>query len=92
MGKWSTRFTPSARRDLRSIPRPAALRILGKLTDLEADPYGLDTTELVDDPGYRRLRIGPYRAVYTLNSAELVIWVILVAHRSSVYRDLGRRA
>ena len=84
--KWVTRFRPSARSDIRSIPRETALRILRKLADLEADPYGLATTELVGEPGFRRLRIGAYRIIYTVDHDHIVIWIVAVGHRSRVYQ------
>lgn len=84
--KWRTRFEPAARQDLRKIDRRTALGILRKLAELETDPYGFGTTELVSRPGVRRLRVSTYRVFYTLNQGELVVWVVAVAHRSSAYR------
>lgn len=62
-----------------------ALRILVKLTELESNPLGFNTTALVSQPERRRLRVGDYRVVYTIDSGELVVWVIPVGHRSTVY-------
>jgi mRNA interferase RelE/StbE len=84
MSKWVTRFTESARRDLRALPKDAALRILRQLADLETDPYGLATTELVGEPGFRRLRVGSHRVLYTLDLGQIVIRVIAVGHRSTI--------
>lgn len=85
--KWRTRFEPGARADLRKINRRAAMGILRKLAELETDPYGFGTTELVSRAGVRRLRVGDYRVFYTLEHGELVVWVVVVAHRSTVYQD-----
>ena len=89
--KWTTEFIASARRDLRRIARRDALRILHKLTELEADPLGLDTTELVDEPGLRRLRVGDYRVIYTLDGGRIVIVVVAVGHRAQIYDHLHDR-
>ncbi|SCF57629.1 mRNA interferase RelE/StbE [Streptomyces sp. DconLS] len=62
-----------------------ALRILAKLTELESDPLGFNTTALVSQPERRRLRVGDYRVVYTIDNGELVVWVVHVGHRSTVY-------
>jgi Cytotoxic translational repressor of toxin-antitoxin stability system len=83
--KWSTRFEPGAQADLRKIDRHTAMRVLRKLAELETDPYGLGTTELVSRPGVRRLRVGDYRVFYTLEHGQLVIWVVAVVHRSTAY-------
>ncbi len=84
--KWRTRFEPGAQADIRKIDRRAAMTILRKLAEVEADPYGYSTTELVERPGVRRLRVGDYRVFYTLDKGELVVWVIAVAHRSTAYK------
>ncbi len=85
--KRRTRFEPGALADIRKIDRRPALAILRKLAELEADPYAFGTTELVERPAVRRLRVGSYRRVfYTLEKNELVVWVIAVAHRSTAYQ------
>ena len=85
MSRYRTVFRPEARDELRKIPRDVALRILTKLTELETDPFGFSTTALVSQPERRRLRVGDYRVIYTVDSGELVIWVVRTGHRSTVY-------
>ncbi|CAL9513663.1 type II toxin-antitoxin system RelE family toxin [Streptomyces sp. enrichment culture] len=82
---YRTVFRPEAQAELRKIPRDTALRILVKLTELEKDPYGFNTTALVSRPERRRLRVGDYRVIYTIDNGELMVWVIHVGHRSTVY-------
>ena len=82
---YRTVFHPSARDQLRKIDRITAISILRKLAELESDPYAFGTSELVSRPGVRRLRVGDYRAFYTIDGEELVVWVIAVAHRSVAY-------
>jgi len=84
--KWRTRFEPGAQADIRKIDRRPALAILRQLAELESDPYAFGTTELVERPGVRRLRVGSYRVFYTLEKDGLVVWVIAVAHRSTAYQ------
>jgi mRNA interferase RelE/StbE len=83
--KYHTLFTPEARDELRKIPRENALRILAKLTELESDPLGFKTTALVSQPDRRRLRVGDYRIIYTMDDGQLVVWIVCVGHRSTVY-------
>jgi mRNA interferase RelE/StbE len=85
VSEFRTVFHPAARDELRKIPRDMALRILAKLAELEADPLGFNTTALVSQPDRRRLRVGDYRVIYTVDKGELVVWVIHVRHRSTVY-------
>jgi mRNA interferase RelE/StbE len=80
--KYATVFRPEAREELRKIDRGQALRILSKLAELEANPYGLGTTQLVGQPDRRRLRVGNYRVIYAVDGAVPVIWAVWVGHRS----------
>ncbi|MBW1603721.1 type II toxin-antitoxin system RelE/ParE family toxin [Streptomyces sp. JJ66] len=85
--KYQIRFTQRARNQLRGISKTVAMRILRKLTELLDDPYGLDTTALVgSEADERRLRVGDYRVVYTVDDGRLVVQVVRVGHRSEVYR------
>ncbi|MDT0403182.1 type II toxin-antitoxin system RelE family toxin [Streptomyces edwardsiae] len=83
--RYRTVFRPEAQAELRKIPRDMALRILVKLTELETDPLGFHTTALVSRPDRRRLRVGDYRVVFTIDDGELTVWAVHVGHRSTVY-------
>ncbi|WP_030216215.1 type II toxin-antitoxin system RelE family toxin [Streptomyces sp. NRRL WC-3626] len=83
--RYRTVFRPEAQAELRKVPRGMALRILVKLTELETDPLGFHTTALVSRPDRRRLRVGGYRVVCTIDDGELTVWVVHVGHRSTVY-------
>ncbi|MCZ2527331.1 type II toxin-antitoxin system RelE/ParE family toxin [Streptomyces sp. NPDC059506] len=85
MSEYRTVFRPETQAELRKVPRDTALRILAKLTELESDPLGFGTTALVSRPDRRRLRVGDYRVIYTIDNGELVVWVVHVGHRSNVY-------
>ena len=83
--KHRTVFRPEARAELRKLSRRNAMQILRKLAELETDPLGFGTTALVAAPDLRRLRVGDYRVIYTINHGELIIWVVHVGHRSDIY-------
>ncbi|MFF3413181.1 type II toxin-antitoxin system RelE/ParE family toxin [Streptomyces sp. NPDC002698] len=85
MSDCRTVFRPEAQAELRKIPRAMALRVLAKLTELESDPLGFDTTALVSRPERRRLRVGDHRVVYTIDNGDLVVWVVQAGHRSTVH-------
>jgi mRNA interferase RelE/StbE len=84
--EYRTVLHPAAREELRAIDRSPALRILAKLAELEADPFGLDTTALTSAPERRWLRVGNFRVTYTIEHSALIVWVVQVGHRSSIYR------
>lgn len=85
MTKYRTLFRPEARDELRKLPKRQAMTILRKLTELEKDPLGFNTTPLVGAPEVRRLRVGDHRVIYTIEHGELIIWIVHVGHRSEVY-------
>ncbi|MFD5458211.1 type II toxin-antitoxin system RelE family toxin [Streptomyces olivaceus] len=88
--KYAFRFTTAAQRQLRSITRPHAMRILTALTALGDDPYrqDADVKKLTGPSGLFRLRVGSYRVAYQINDGELVVLVVTVGDR----RDLVHRS
>ncbi|WP_406146339.1 type II toxin-antitoxin system RelE/ParE family toxin [Streptomyces sp. NBC_01012] len=84
--KYAFRFTAHAQRQLRSIDRQDALRILTAITPLGDDPWreGADVKKLSGHEGLYRVRAGDFRVVYEIQNEVLVILV----DRSDVYRGL----
>lgn len=88
-----TRFTPHAQRDMLKISRTDALRILHRFTELQkalddGDTTAFDIKALQGHASRWRLRIGDYRAVYTIEDSQLIVWVLTVGNRRDVYRGL----
>ncbi|MCX5169505.1 type II toxin-antitoxin system RelE family toxin [Streptomyces antibioticus] len=88
--KYAFRFTTAAQRQLRSISRPDAMRILTALTLLGDDPYreDADIKKLTGPSGLYRLRVGGYRVAYQINDGELVVLVVKVGDRRDVHRNV----
>lgn len=82
---YSIRFKSSVKKDLRSIPKQDVLRILNALEHLSEDPRPIDSKPLTGRDAWR-IRVGQYRAIYTINEQEIVIEIIKIAHRKNVYR------
>ncbi|MFB8138619.1 type II toxin-antitoxin system RelE family toxin [Streptomyces parvus] len=86
-----TRFTAHAQRDLLKIPLPEARRILGRLVDLQkaldaGELSAFDVKPLQGHDARRRIRVGDYRAVYTVEDGQLIVWVLAVGHRREIHR------
>ena len=82
-------ITAAARHDLKSIPRPIAVRIGEELASLagETDPKKyLKKLKSPNSPPLYSLRAGDYRAILSIIDDLLVIHVIAVGDRSKVYR------
>ncbi|WP_198659131.1 type II toxin-antitoxin system RelE/ParE family toxin [Nocardiopsis sp. FIRDI 009] len=91
-----TRFTPAAQRRMRGIPRSAAVKILRCLSELQqaldaGDTGAFDIKPLTGHHGRWGLRVGDYRAVYTLEKDDegqpiIWVWVISVGDRRNIYQ------
>ena len=88
--RYAIRFTTAAQRQLRTLSRPEAMRILTALTALGEDPYrpDADIKKLAGPSGLHRLRVGNHRVAYQVNDGELLILVVKVGDRRDVYRRL----
>ena len=85
MEKYSVTFKKSVAKDLRNIPNSDVKRILEKIETLAENPRAEGTVKLSAQERYL-VRQGVYRIVYEVRDAELIIQVVKVAHRSSVYK------
>ena len=86
MAKYSLTFKKSVTKDLRVIPNIDVSRILNKIEQLAENPRPQGYIKLTGNEKYR-VRQGSYRIIYEIKDAVLIINVIKVAHRSSVYNS-----
>lgn len=87
MAKYKLLFKKSVTKDLRAVPKSDVSRILQRIDALASDPRGDGCRKLSGAEVYR-VRQGMYRIVYEIRDGELVVLVVKVAHRSSVYRSI----
>lgn len=74
----------SVAKDLRAIPNVDVRRILDRIETLATNPRGEGCVKLAGQDRYR-VRQGVYRIVYEIHDDRLVVIVIKVGHRASVY-------
>ena len=86
MEKYKITFKKSVSKDLRSIPNQDIRKILNKIEALAENPRAEGCIKLSGQENYR-VRQGLYRIVYEVRDEVLVVNVIKVAHRSSVYKS-----
>ena len=79
-------LTKLADRTLRKLPRNVANLIRAKIDEIAADPYGQhnNVTKLTGRDGYR-VRVGDWRVLYELQDQQLVMLVVKIGPRGSVY-------
>jgi len=84
MASYKVTFKKSVAKDLRAIPNQDVRRILQKIDALALDPRGEGCVKLSGPERYR-VRQGIYRIVYEIQDDRLVVHVVKVGHRYSVY-------
>jgi mRNA interferase RelE/StbE len=78
----------SAAKELKAIPnKKDRQRIVKRIQGLEGNPRPRGSQKLSGRERYR-IRLGPYRIVYSIEADELVVYVVKVGHRKDVYRVL----
>ena len=85
---WRIRFSKEADKSLRKLDRQVSARILDELEEVSRldDPRTRGKALVGNLAGLWRYRVGDYRVVCDREDEVLVILVVGVAHRSSVYR------
>ncbi len=83
---YTVQFRPSAAKALGKLDGQVRARILRSITALADDPRPSGVKALTGEAGLWRIRVGDYRVVYEIEDDELVVLVVRVAHRSTVYQ------
>ncbi len=82
---YSVRIKHSATRELAQIARRDRERLVYAIDRLGEQPH-VGYPLKGDLRGLRRIRVGDYRVVYEVLDHELVVLVVLIAHRREAYR------
>lgn len=87
MGEYKIYFRKSVLKDLEKIPGKDLKRIMECIGSLSINPRPTGHTKLSGQEKYR-IRQGLYRIVYSIQDAELTVWVVKVGHRKDVYEKM----
>ena len=85
MASYKVTFKKSISKDLRDIPNKDVKSILKHIHELSNNPRAVGCVKLSSQERYR-VRQGIYRIIYEIRDSELVITIVKVAHRSTVYK------
>ena len=86
MAKYKVTFKKSVAKDLRKIASPDLKQILKKIEQLANDPRQEGCIKLSAQERYR-VRVGLYRIIYEIHDTKLIVQVVKVGHRSSIYKN-----
>jgi mRNA interferase RelE/StbE len=86
MASYRLDFKPSAERELRKLGKTGIQRVSKAIEALATNPFPHQSEKLSGSANAYRIRVGNYRVIYTIESRVLLITVIRIGHRSTVYR------
>ena len=84
VARYRIELRPAALRALRKVDPQLRERMQGAIALLASDPRPPASRQLKGRPG-RRVRVGDYRIIYTIQDDLLLIVVVSVGHRREVY-------
>ena len=82
---FSVQIKRSAAKELENIPKPIRTRLVHAIDQLGELPLSGNVLR-GEWRGLRRLRVGNYRIIYQVIECQLVVLVVRIGHRRSVYR------
>jgi mRNA interferase RelE/StbE len=82
-------WSQQAQKDFDKLGTVTQDRIDVAVEGLRDEPRGSNTKALrVPQRSWRRLRVGDYRVIYTVDDRVRIVSILKVAHRRDVYRSL----
>ena len=84
MSSYVIRLSNRAEKNLDALPNRVVIKIYESLKKLSVNPRPVGCKKLKNREGYR-IRLGDYRAIYTIKEDELIILVLTIGHRKDVY-------
>lgn len=81
----------AATAEIRALPQQVKTRVRAIIESLAHTPVLPQAARLRGRANAYRVRVGDYRLLYEVHATEVVVYVIGVAHRKDVYRQLLRR-
>ena len=87
MARFSIRLKASATKEIENIePKKVRRQIVDRIRRLSDDPRPPKCEKLSGQSDRYRIRQGAYRIVYSVADDVLIVFVVKVGHRSTVYR------
>jgi mRNA interferase RelE/StbE len=84
---FSVVYTTRARKDLRNLPLDVAQTCIRAISGIKENPYSF--VKKLKGPKKSPLysfRIGEYRAIMSIEDDRLIVFVLEIGHRSTIYR------
>ena len=85
---YEIRFKKSSRKELESLDNKTQRRIVSAIESLALNPMPQGASKLKAPVPLWRIRVGSFRVLYEIQNSVLLVYVVKIAHRNDVYRDL----
>ncbi|HVN65750.1 MAG TPA: type II toxin-antitoxin system RelE/ParE family toxin [Methanomicrobiales archaeon] len=84
---FSVVYTSQARRDLKHLPPEIAQNCIRSISKIKEDPFSyVKKLKGTKHAPLYSIRIGEYRAIMSIEEDRLIVFVLEIGHRSSIYR------
>ena len=85
MANYKIFIKSSAAKELKRLPKTDVQRITSKIQALSKEPRPQGCEKLSAQERYR-IRQGNYRIIYSIEDDKLIVYVVKIAHRGTVYK------
>jgi len=86
MARHSIEISRTAEKQLKKLNRDDQRRVIKAIVALADDPHQQGSRKLTGHDDVLRIRVGPYRVLYSVSGKKLVIIILKIGHRKDVYR------
>ena len=83
---YEVKFSKKSAKAYKKLPPNIKARIDQKINYLRLTPRGPDTKKLAGHVNSYRTRVGSYRIVYEIEDSQLLVWILDVGPRGSIYQ------
>jgi mRNA interferase RelE/StbE len=73
-------------KQIKKIPKTYQKKVREKVKILAENPFPDGHIKLLSSEKLYRVRIGPYRVIYTVKNENLIILIMTLGHRKDVYK------
>lgn len=87
MESYKIEWKSSAQKELRNLDKTVIPRLIEAVAALANNPYPVGCRKIVGSESSYRVRVGNYRIIYQVQNQELIIEIIKVGHRQSIYNQ-----
>ncbi|MFO7538469.1 MAG: type II toxin-antitoxin system RelE/ParE family toxin [Chloroflexota bacterium] len=86
--RWQVIITRQAERRMKRLPKPLIKRLQLAIKSLAEDARPSGYKKMIEHDDLYRIRVGDWRIIYAIEDDRLLVLIVTVGPRGSVYRDL----